>query len=116
VGARRRAGQERLVAVVRLVVLLDEVADVDLLLPQAGLEAVPRCGALCHWITPLALLHARTSPRSSRALVWRAIISSSLVGITHADPGLRAREIRGPPRALASASSSTPSHRDASQI
>ena len=39
VGRRR---QERLVAVVRLVVLLDEVADVDLLLPEARPESLPR--------------------------------------------------------------------------
>ena len=37
-GGRR---EERFVAVVGLVVLLDEVANVDLLLPETGLEAVP---------------------------------------------------------------------------
>ena len=46
----------------------------------------------------------------SQSRVWRAIISSSLVGITHADTRLAAVLMRGPPRALAAASSSTPSH------
>src|SRR5205085_4912287 len=48
--------------------------------------------------------------------VWRAIISSSLVGITQAETLLCGREIRGPLLWFASASSSTPSHPQASQI
>ena len=48
--------------------------------------------------------------------VCRAIISSSLVGITQADTLLVGREIRGPLRALASASSSRPSQAEDSQI
>src|SRR5262249_50086438 len=47
---------------------------------------------------PGAVCHARTSPRPSSALMWRAIMSSSLVGITHAEVRLCARVIRGPPR------------------
>src|SRR4029453_4158770 len=39
--ARRRRRQDRFVAVVRLAVLLDEVADVDLGLPQPGSKALP---------------------------------------------------------------------------
>ena len=41
--------------------------------------------------------------------VWRAIISSSLVGITQTATGLAAVLMRGPPERLAAASSSMPS-------
>ena len=46
----------------------------------------------------------------SNSSVWRAIISSSLVGTTHAATRLSGALMRGPPRAFASASSVTPSH------
>ena len=41
--------------------------------------------------------------------VWRAIISSSLVGITHTETLLAGALMRGPPAWLAAGSSSTPS-------
>src|SRR6266404_1709768 len=47
---------------------------------------------------------------SSTRCVWRAIMSSSLVGTTHALTRLPAALMRGPPRALAAASGSIPSH------
>jgi hypothetical protein len=45
--------------------------------------------------------------------VWRAIISSSLVGITQAETLLPAREILGPRAAFAATSSSIPSQAEA---
>ena len=48
--------------------------------------------------------------------MWRAIISSSLVGIVHAATRLAAALMRGPPAAFAASSSSTPSQRPARQM
>ena len=48
--------------------------------------------------------------------MWRAIISSSFVGITQADTRLDGDEIRGRCVAFACLSRSIPSHADASQI
>ena len=55
VGRLGGAGQERLVAVVRGIVLLDEVADVDFLFPDAALKAFPLF-KIDHW-NLLALYH-----------------------------------------------------------
>src|SRR5215470_7203764 len=86
---RAVAGVKRSVSVVRLVVLLNEVANVDLLLPEAGPESLPgrgrplflsrlwcRCGhrPLLHVLA--ATLLPDVSPSSKP--VWRAIINSSL--------------------------------------
>src|SRR5262249_46014126 len=48
--------------------------------------------------------------------VWRAIISSSLVGITHAETLLWRVDMRGPLPSLASKSNSIPNHADSSHI
>src|SRR4029450_11899329 len=104
------------------VVLLDEVADVDLLPPETGSEAAPRglfaprFGFGCHGKLLARGRYVRTPARPSNDAVCRAIISSSFVGITHADTRLSGREMRGPPDAFASGSSSMPIHADASQI
>src|SRR5262249_52273190 len=56
------------------------------------------------------LVHTSPQARPTTCCVCRAIMSSSLVGITHARTRLGPVLMRGPPRALAAASSSTPSH------
>ena len=78
---------------------------------------------LARHVAPLGSVKTLRTVRSTRAAaspssapVWRAIISSSLVGITQAETRLPAREIRGAVRAFASRSSSMPSQADASQI
>ena len=53
---------------------------------------------------------------ASSSRVWRAITSSSLVGITQARVRLAALLMRGPPAALAASSSATPSQAAARQI
>ena len=60
--------------------------------------------------------YARASTRPSSEDVWRAIISSSLVGITHAETRLPGRENRGVFFALAAWSTSMPSHADERQM
>ena len=50
---RRR--EERLVAVVRRVVLLDEVPDVDLFLPESRCEILPRLESLSRWVFTVAV-------------------------------------------------------------
>ncbi len=55
-------GEERAVPMVGLVVLLDEVADVDLVLPEAGLEAPPgRAGRRGVDMEPQAIMDLRPS-------------------------------------------------------
>jgi hypothetical protein len=58
----------------------------------------------------------RSQTNPSNCPVCRAIISSSLVGITQAETLLPGREMRGPLRVLASASSSRPSQAEEAQI
>ena len=111
--ARGGGREERFVAVVRLVVLLDEVANVDLLLPETGSESRPGATSSAQpsfpavagvvmdysftlWPRAVPLRAGFDKPSSSP--VCRAIISSSLVGITQADTLLPAVEIRGPLR------------------
>src|SRR4029078_4579951 len=60
--------------------------------------------------------YALASIRPSTAPVWRAIISSPLVGIPHAETRLLRREMHGPCPWLASGSTSIPSHAEASQM
>ena len=54
----RRRCEETLVAIVRRIVALDEVADVDLLLPDAPLKTVPAL-ALQHILPPILLWKAK---------------------------------------------------------
>src|SRR6478736_4510720 len=63
-----------------------------------------------------AATHARRPEMPSSAPVCRAIISSSLVGTTHAETRLLDVEILGPCAALALESSATPTQDEASQI
>src|SRR4030095_14979669 len=66
---------------------------------------------LCHVLSSDAFLETSSVGfRYRRCCVWRAIMSSSLVGITHALGRLSAGLMRGPPRALAAASREMPSH------
>ncbi len=123
--ARRGGRQEGLVAVVRLVVLLDEVANVDLLLPEARPEAVPRrrrlvrlrCVAIGRHVVLLRdRAHARGSPVPAAA---RCAGRSSVLrwsGSPTPTPCWPAWRFAGPCVAFASASSSMPSHAEASQI
>src|SRR5262245_57666242 len=62
---------------------------------------------------PLCVRPAPAGVSPSADVVWRAIISSSFVGITHADTRLDGDEIRGPLPVLASSSRSIPSHAEA---
>src|SRR5215471_15431676 len=75
---------------------------------EALLDIVSPCGCAC--------LSLPDHLNPSNEPVCRAIISSSLVGITHAETLLFRAEIRGPLPALASLSSSRPSHAEASHI
>ena len=63
-----------------------------------------------------AARYARASMSPRTIPVCRAMVSSSFVGITHAETRLPGLEIRGPLRPFASSSISMPSHADASQI
>src|SRR5262249_26554660 len=107
-------------AVVRLVVLLDEVPDVDLFLPQPGLEPIPPGGCFlsrrAHVCFPKMRSLSGVQHSPNKDAVCRAIISSSLVGITQTETLLCGLEIRGPLTTLAASSSSIPSHADASLI
>ena len=65
--ALRRAGEELVITVVRGVVPLDEVADVNLVLPNTALEAFPCCVLhLCNH-APLALIGEARALRGMRA-------------------------------------------------
>ena len=75
--------------------------------PEA--DAAGRAGDDCRFSLEHFLLLSIQPPSTRR--VWRAIMSSSLVGITHAPVGLVAVLMRGPPLAFAASSSSTPSQR-----
>src|SRR6185369_3042937 len=114
-----RRGKERFVAFVRCVILLNEVAYVDLTLPQAAGEAIPRLrrlvpfdllnccshenlpcsrgGATAQRVNVLSCLfaplrrcvktffYAAAFASPSNAPVCRAIINSSLVGMTQTE-------------------------------
>src|SRR5215471_4090375 len=124
-GLRAFGGQREksFVAVIRRVVLLDEVADVDFFLPHSIDKSLPRRNCLtfdlrcrcCHCPNSSLLpVPNQISLRSDP--VCRAIMSSSLVGMVQADTRPPDFEIQGPPALLASSSSSIPSHDDAAQI
>src|SRR5689334_23772429 len=63
-----------------------------------------------------SLRYIRATAKPSNKPVWRAIISSSLVGITHAETLLSRVEMRGPALELASSSRSIPSHAEPRMI
>ena len=98
--------EEGLVALVGRVVQLDEGPDVELPLPEGAAEPLPgrRRGSVFVGCCDAARLvmsrrQARRPAMPSSALVCRAIISSSLVGITHAETRLSGggdpRSVRG---------------------
>src|SRR6185436_4686504 len=125
--AFRGRREEGLVPVVRFVILLDEIADVDLFLPETCTKAMPRrrvgsggfiggCDDVHFSLLYCVRRYARVSTRPSTLPVCRAITSSSFVGITHADTAPPVREIRVCFLLFASVSSSMPSHADPSQM
>lgn len=72
---------------------------------------------LClHWIWSLQASQETGCINPSSDHVWRAMMSSSFVGTTHAETLLCAVDIRDSPLSFAAESKSTPSHEQASQI
>src|SRR3954447_7994677 len=81
--------------------------------PSGTLEG---CNVAAIHYSFLLFCYAWATARPSSVAVYRAIMSSSLVGITHTETGLADAEIHGPLWPLASASRRTPNHSEDWQI
>src|SRR5439155_19012257 len=87
----------------------------QLVLGERAVRGLLACGER-HCVLLCAVPAAAAAEMPSSAPACRAIISSSLVGITHAETRLPAREIRCPRHSLAASSSVSPSQAQASQM
>ena len=128
--ARWRGARNAVVAVVRRVVLLDEVADVDLLLPEAGPESVPgrtprreslvgcrgrRAMSVLLSASPAVRPRRFDEPQQPRPCAGRSSVPR-WSGSPRPTRGCRRRRSRAPCAGSRSSSSSMPSQAEASQI